>query len=90
MSLLVAWAESMEGDMSEQGARSIVRLMVRRGIAANGTVQNAQLTAWAVEAGLDHALHDDLVSAGELEWIDNGPVDGTTLLTEAGFNVGAR
>jgi hypothetical protein len=80
----------MESEMSEQGARSIVRLLVEKGVGANGHVQNAQITAWAAEAGLDGALHDDLVSAGELEWIDNGPVGGTTLLTEAGFAAGAR
>jgi hypothetical protein len=78
----------MEGDMSEQGARKIVRLLVEKGVNANDSVQNTQITAWAVEAGLDGALHDDLVSAGELEWIDNGSVAGTTLLTEAGFAAG--
>jgi hypothetical protein len=53
--------------VEKHGGRKIVRLLVEKGVNANDSVQNAQITEWAVQAGLDGALHDDLVSAGELE-----------------------
>jgi hypothetical protein len=74
--------------LSEQGARTIVKVMVARGVQASGHVQNSLIQSWAVEAGLDDVLGDALVSAGILKWIDNGPLAGTITLTEAGYIAG--
>ena len=77
-----------EAVLSEQEARTIVKLLVAKGLQANGHVQNALIQSWAAQAGLDDVLSTGLVSAGELKWIDSGPRSGTTTLTEAGFAAG--
>lgn len=65
----------------------IVTMFVSKGVEAKDYVQNAQIQQWAVEVGLGD-LSSHLVSAGELGWIEEGPITGTTKLTEAGFAAG--
>ncbi len=71
-------------------ARQIVTLLVKHGLEAGDWTQNAMVTKWAAEIDLnEQALGDALIAAGELNWIDNGPLSGTILLTKDGFDAGA-
>jgi hypothetical protein len=82
---VVCWAESREALLSELEARRLVTLLVSKGVQANGHVQNALIQQWAAEAGLDDG---HLLAAGDLGWIDKGPIAGTITLTEEGFTAG--
>ena len=77
----------MESPMSDEGVRKIVKLLVARGVESGGEVANAMIQDLVVQAGLKD---DDLVTAGELGWIDKGSRPGTTRLTSAGFAVGSN
>jgi len=74
--------------LSEENAREIVKLLVKKGTKDDGFVQNAAVRAWATEAGMDDILIDGLVSAGNADWITDGPIPGTIKLTPEGFAVG--
>ncbi len=70
-------------------ARDIATLLVQNGLKAGDWTQNAMVTKWAAEIGLEEpALSEALIAAGELNWIGNGPNPGTLTLTQSGFEAG--
>jgi hypothetical protein len=73
------------GNVIEQNAKNIIRLMVAKGLVAGDAVQNATIQANALQLGLDgEDLIAALIFAGERSWIENGP-HGTAILTNDGF-----
>jgi len=73
------------GDVIEQNAKKIIRIMVAKGLVASDAVQNATIQSNALQLGLDEEdLEAALIFAGERSWIENGP-HGTAILTNDGF-----
>lgn len=71
-------------------ARQIVAVLVNNGIEAGGWTQNAMVTKWALQQGIEGSVLDEaLIAAGELHWIEDGPQPGTITLTPLGFKNGA-
>jgi hypothetical protein len=68
-------------------AKKIVSLLVRNGVKAGDSTQNATITEWATKIGLEgRALNEALIAAGGLNWIEDGPRVGTVTLTKEGYD----
>lgn len=71
-------------------ARRLLGLFIRSGVAANEPMQSSWVQSEALRAlGLrGDALDAALTYAGSEEWIDNGPGQGTIVMTDAGVLAG--
>ena len=72
---------------AEDDAKTIMRMMVTKG-AKPGPYENSMLVQNAVWLGIEGPDLDSALSfAGQQRWIENG-VNGTTVLTPAGYAAG--
>ncbi len=73
---------------AEDDARTIVRMLVEKGVQTGEPYKNPMLIQNALWLGIEGVeLDDALTFAGEQGWIENGPED-TTKLTDAGHAAG--
>lgn len=75
-------------DSTEEDAKKIVQMLVKKGLKANETMANAMVQSNALELGLQGApLDNALTRAGDNGWIET-PSPGWTALTQAGHTAG--
>jgi len=73
----------------EANALKIVRLLVHKGMNAQDWRFIPIVAEWGAAAGIAiDELHECIHAALQLQWIMNGPKEGTLLLTNNGFVVG--
>ncbi len=66
-------------------ARRLMKHLVGKGCDTQAPIANAQIQAWAAEIDLDDAV---IAAAGANGWLADGPRQGTTSLTQSGWDSG--
>lgn len=81
--------DAKKGELSEETATEIVKLLVANGMKPNDIVNSALVRKWAKDASLADVVYQGLSSALAKGWIDIGFHGVTTKLTQAGFVAGS-
>jgi hypothetical protein len=69
----------------DEAAKRLMKSLVARNCTPKEPIANAQLQAWAVEAGISDAT---IEHAGSKGWLTSGPRPGTTSMTQSGWDNG--
>ncbi len=75
--------------MTEQTAWRLMRFLIGKKCTPDAPIANAQLHAWAAEAGIEEdEINGALSYAGHRGWIASGPRSSITSLTKEGWEKG--
>jgi hypothetical protein len=83
--MLSAKQEVVATDTVKQDARTILKMLVDKGLQAGEALQNTMIQSYALALGLDgDRLDKALIFAVDEGWIEDGP-PGATRLTKTGY-----